>query len=396
MNPNLSKLQPYPFEKLRQLFAQVTPAELTPIALSVGEPKHASPIFVQDALQSHWQSIEQYSATKGIPELRETIAQWLQNRFQLQQVDADSQVLPVNGTREALFAIVQAVFDAGNHQKPYVLSPNPFYQIYEGAAILAGAEPVFLPCTAEHNFSPDFDSVTDETWQKTQILFICSPGNPSGAVLSSAQLQSLIKLADEHDFVIASDECYSEIYGDQPPPGLLQACAEMGRHDFHRCLVFHSLSKRSNLPGLRSGFVAGDAGLMEQFLLYRTYHGCAMPFHHQHASIAAWQDESHVQFNRDLYQAKFDKALSQLTGPLEIYRPDAGFYLWAKTPEADADFARKLFEQQHIKVLPGSFLSREVDGQNPGAGYVRMALVAAMAEWEDAIDRINEFLRSNY
>ena len=275
-----------------------------------------------------------------------------------------------------------------------VCSPNPFYQIYEGAALLAGAQPYFLPCLADKGFIPDYDAVAPEIWQRCQLLYLCTPGNPSGAVTDIATLQKLIRLADQYDFVIASDECYSELYFDEdaPPPGLLQACAEMGRNDYHRCVVFHSLSKRSNLPGLRSGFVAGDATVLASFLLYRTYHGCAMPVQHQLASVAAWQDEDHVKENRDRYREKFTAVLEELNGCLDVAQPDASFYLWAKTPIADTDFAQQLFEQQHVTVLPGSYLSREVDGLNPGRGYVRMALVAELDNCVDAARRIRRFV----
>jgi N-succinyldiaminopimelate aminotransferase len=301
-------------------------------------------------------------------------------------------VLPVAGTREALFAFAQAVVDRST--KPLVLSPNPFYQIYEGAALLAGAEPWFLNTTAENGFLPDLDAVPAEVWQRCQLIYLCTPGNPTGAVADVAYLQQLIGLADEHDFVIASDECYSELYFDEatPPPGLLQAAAAMGRSDYQRCVVFHSLSKRSNLPGLRSGFVAGDAEVLARFLKYRTYHGCALPPPTQAASIAAWNDEAHVQANRDLYRQKFDAVLAILKPVLKVERPDAGFYLWPETPISDIDFAQQLFAQQHVTVLPGSYLSRDAHGGNPGAGRVRMALVAELDECIEAAERIRRFV----
>ncbi|HNE26415.1 MAG TPA: succinyldiaminopimelate transaminase, partial [Pseudomonadales bacterium] len=312
-------------------------------------------------------------------------------------LDAETQVLPVNGTREALFSFAQAVID--NQNKPLVISPNPFYQIYEGAALLAGAEPYFLPCTAENHFIPDFSSVSDSVWQRCQLLFVCSPGNPTGSVMSIAQLQKLIQLANAHNFIIASDECYSELYFDEqaPPSGLLQAASAMGLHDYNRCVVFHSLSKRSNLPGLRSGFVAGDANILEKFLLYRTYHGCAMPLQHQHASIAAWQDEAHVIENRRIYAEKFSAVLDILTPAITakkiaVEKPDAGFYLWADVKGSDTQFAQQLFAEKNITVLPGSYLSREINGHNPGAGFVRMALVATLAECVEAAQRIRDFL----
>jgi N-succinyldiaminopimelate aminotransferase len=370
------------------------PAELPHIALSIGEPKHPAPAFVRQSVSDNLDRLSGYPTTKGLPELRQAIAGWASRRFQLQQpLDPETQVLPCNGTREALFAITQALVDR-NQPAPLVVSPNPFYQIYEGAAYLAGAEPYFLNCLEQNGFLPDFDAVAAEVWQRCQLLFICSPGNPTGAVMPIEQLKKLIALADQYDFVIAADECYSEIYFDEqlPPVGLLQACAELGRDDYKRCLIFHSLSKRSNLPGLRSGFVAGDAALIKQFLLYRTYHGCAMPLHSQLASIEAWNNEEHVTANRDLYRAKFDAVLERLDGVLEVERPDAGFYLWAKTPIDDTEFARRLFEQQHITVLPGSFLSREADGINPASNRIRMALVAELDECIEAADRIKTFI----
>lgn len=302
MNPNLDLLQPYPFEKLNQLKAGITPTQQGEhIALSIGEPKHQPPQFVLDTLANELGRVSNYAATKGLAELRSSISSWASQRFHLQGMDSERQVLPVNGTREAIFAFTQACID-GSKANAKVLMPNPFYQIYEGAAFLAGAEPVFLNCLKENDFIPDFEQVSEEQWQNCQLLFLCSPGNPTGAVLSSEQLQKLIALADEYDFIIASDECYSELYFDEDkaPTGLLQACSELGRHDFNRCMVFHSLSKRSNLPGLRSGFIAGDAELISKFLLYRTYHGCAMPVQTQLASVVAWQDEEHVKANRQL------------------------------------------------------------------------------------------------
>lgn len=394
MNPDLDRLQPYPFEKLRDLFSGITPPAQSPIALSIGEPKHASPQFVLDVLAKELPRLANYPNTKGLPELRQTIARWACARFQLQGLDADTQVLPVNGTREALFAFAQAVVDR-NH-KPLVVSPNPFYQIYEGAAFLAGAEPLFIGCDEHRNFLPDFDSVSADQWQRCQLLFLCTPGNPTGATLSVEQLQKLIQLADEHDFVIASDECYSEIYFDEnsPPAGLLQAAAAMGRHDYHRCVVFHSLSKRSNLPGLRSGFVAGDADILAGFFQYRTYHGCAMPLQHQLASAAAWSDENHVQENRRLYREKFTAVIAELSPVLELQQPAGAFYLWPQTPIDDQAFAKGLYASQHVTVLPGSYLSRDVAGHNPGAGRIRMALVAEPAECIDAAQRIREYIQS--
>lgn len=398
MNPALAQLQPYPFEKLRALLAGVQPAvDRSPIALSIGEPKHRSPDFVAQALTDSLDKLAVYPTTLGLAELRQSIVNWCERRFAVPAgwMDAARHVLPVNGTREALFAFTQTVVQ--RNAKGLVVSPNPFYQIYEGAALLAGAEPHYLPCLEQQGFNPDFDAVPEEVWQRCQILFLCSPGNPTGALIPLATLKKLIALADQYDFVIAADECYSELYFDEdaPPPGLLTACAELGRSDFARCVVFHSLSKRSNLPGLRSGFVAGDADILKAFLLYRTYHGCAMPVQTQLASIAAWNDEAHVRANRDLYREKFDAVLQILAPVMDVQRPDGGFYLWAKTPGDDTTFTRELFAAEHVTVVPGSYLSREVDGVNPGAGRVRMALVAPLAECIEAAERIARFLRSN-
>ena len=389
MNSNLDRLQPYPFEKLRQLFEDLTPPQdKAPIALSIGEPRHPSPAFVLEAVSDNLQRLANYPSTAGLPELRQTIASWLERRFQLPAVDADNQVLPVNGTREALFAFAQAVVDGA--PDALVMSPNPFYQIYEGAALLAGAQPHFINCTAQTGFLPDFDAVSSEQWRRCQLLYICNPGNPTGAVLDLPQLQQLIALAREHDFVIASDECYSEIYCDEasPPPGLLQASAAMGDPQYRNCVVFHSLSKRSNLPGLRSGFVAGDSAILQDFLLYRTYHGCAMPLHHQLASIAAWQDETHVVANRDLYRAKFSAVLKQLQGHMAVSAPQAGFYLWPQTPISDTEFARRVYAQEHVTVLPGRFLARNANGINPGENRIRMALVAEPQQCVEAARRM--------
>ncbi len=395
MNPDLDRLHPYPFEKLRQLKKGVEPPPLPHIALSIGEPKHPAPHFVVESLIAHTHQLSQYPLTRGSEALRSAMADWLNRRFGLDGAMNGDRVLPVNGTREALFAIAQCLIDRGA-ARPRVMMPNPFYQIYEGAALLAGAEPVYLPCGEATGFLPDFDAIGPGQWGDCQLLYLCTPGNPTGAVMDLEALQELIRLAERHDFVIVSDECYSEIYFDEeaPPPGLLQAAHAMGNDGFERCLVFHSLSKRSNLPGLRSGFVAGDPALIERFLLYRTYHGCAMPPATQSASISAWNDEGHVRANRDLYRQKFDAALEILADNLAPQRPDAGFYLWARTPIDDREFARRLFAEQHVTVLPGQFLSREIDGHNPGAGFVRMALVAPVEECREAAGRIAEFTRT--
>lgn len=407
MNPDLNKLHPYPFEKLRKLLAEKPhTGSLEHIALSIGEPKHTPPQFVLDSLVENMARIANYPATKGLPELRSAIAAWCERRFELKpkSLNPETSVLPVNGTREALFAFAQAVVDR-NADKPLILSPNPFYQIYEGAAFLAGAEPYFLNTTSENGYLPDFDAVPAEVWQRCQLIFLCSPGNPTGAVIDADTYKKLIALSDEHDFVIASDECYSELYFDEanPPVGLLQVCSELGRDDYKNCVVFHSLSKRSNLPGLRSGFVAGDADILGKFLLYRTYHGCAMPVASQIASIAAWNDETHVQANRALYRQKFDAVLDVLDGCLDVAKPDASFYLWPKVPalgkaeNSDLDFAQELFCQQHITVLPGRYLARDNDGispgeGNPGADHVRMALVAELENCIEAAERIKKFV----
>jgi N-succinyldiaminopimelate aminotransferase len=389
MNPHLEQLQPYPFERLRQLFADLAPpAELAPISLSIGEPRHAAPQFVLAEISANLERLSNYPSTLGIPELRQAAAAWLQRRFQLNSIDPDHQVLPVNGTREALFAFAQAVVDP--RDGALVMSPNPFYQIYEGAALLAGAQPCFINCTHESGLLPDFAAVTPEQWRQCQLLYLCSPGNPTGAVLPLAGLQQLIALAREYDFVIAGDECYSEIYFDEsaPPAGLLQACAAMGDTEYRNCVVFHSLSKRSNLPGLRSGFVAGDASILRRFALYRTYHGCAMPLHHQLGSIAAWNDEAHVVANRQLYRDKFAAVLAEFDGRLEVAMPDAGFYLWPRLDCDDKDFARRLYARAHVTALPGSFLAREAGGINPGANHLRLALVAEPEHCVTAAQRI--------
>ncbi|RKZ86706.1 MAG: succinyldiaminopimelate transaminase [Gammaproteobacteria bacterium] len=397
MNPDLVKLHPYPFEKLAELKAGCTPPEHLPhIALSIGEPKAPTPGFITEAVIEHLHGLSHYPTTMGTIELRLAIEEWLNNRFQLSgYIQATRHILPVNGTREALFSFAQAVIDS-NQEKPLVLMPNPFYQIYEGAAILAGAEPYFLNCEAENNFIPDFEAVSPDIWDRCQLLYLCSPGNPTGAVIDQATLTLLIELANIHDFIIASDECYSEIYvnEDQPPVGLLEAAVRSGYEDFSHCVVFHSLSKRSNAPGLRSGFVAGDAKVIKDFLRYRTYHGCAMPPATQSASIVAWQDEEHVIFNRKLYREKFDTVLAILSHKMNISLPEAGFYLWAETPISDTEFARRLFDEQNVTVLPGSFLARDTDNGNPGENRIRMALVAPIEECINAAHRILELIEN--
>jgi N-succinyldiaminopimelate aminotransferase len=396
MNANLKNLHPYPFERLNQLKAGLTPPEhLSHIALSIGEPKHPSPEFVKQVLADSIDKLAQYPTTKGGSELRQAIALWLERRFSLTNIDPEQQVLPVTGTREALFAFTQAVID--NQQNfPVVVSPNPFYQIYEGAAILAGAQLHYLDCTEEQGFIPDLASVPESVWQRCQLLQICTPGNPSGAVMSLDQMQQAIVLADKYDFIIASDECYSEVYLDEqtPPCGLLEACQQMGRTGYERCVVFHSLSKRSNLPGLRSGFIAGDADILKAFLSYRTYHGCAMSLPVQDASAAAWSDEQHVIQNRTLYREKFAVVTEILRDVLSFPEPHASFYLWPQTPIDDRDFAQGLFAQQNVTLLPGQYLSRETATGNPGKNRVRMALVAGTDECVEAALRIKQYVAS--
>jgi N-succinyldiaminopimelate aminotransferase len=396
MNPDLDKLQPYPFEKLAKLKAGIQQPADSHIALSIGEPKHPTPALILEALTDNLDGLAKYPSTKGLAELRQAIADWLSQRFSLPAgtLDIDTQILPVNGTREALFAFAQAVINRSN--SPQVLMPNPFYQIYEGAALLAGATPVFLDCLPENGYLPDFNSVDAKTWQQCELIYTCSPGNPTGTVMGIEQLQQLIRLSDQYDFVIASDECYSELYFDElaPPPGLLQAAQLMGREDFKNCVIFHSLSKRSNAPGLRSGFVAGDAKIVSRFFEYRTYHGCAMPIQHQLASIAAWQDENHVRKNRDQYREKFATVIDVLSPVLDVKQPEASFYLWIKTPVSDETFARQLYEQENITVLPGSYLSRENNGHVPGKNHVRLALVATLDECVKAAEKIKRFVEN--
>ena len=398
MNPLLSKLQPYPFERLRALHAGVTPnPAYKPISLGIGEPRHATPQLVKDALTGSLAGLSSYPGTLGEPKLRETIQAWLKRRYSI-TIDAATQILPVNGSREALFGLTQAVINPAKAD-PIVVSPNPFYQIYEGAALLAGAEVCFVPSDPARNFAIDYSSVTEAVWAKTQLLFVCSPGNPAGAVMTLAEWKMLFDLSDRHGFVIASDECYSEIYfRDEPPLGGLEAASKLGRHDFKNLIAMTSLSKRSNVPGVRSGFVAGDAALMKQFLLYRTYHGSAMSPVVQAASAAAWADEAHVVDNRAQYRAKFAQVTPLLSAVMDVALPDAGFYLWAGVPEAfkgdDEAFSKQLLAAYNVVVLPGSYLARHFNGSNPGAGRVRMALVAETAECVEAAQRIVQFIQS--
>ena len=398
MNPLLSRLQPYPFERLRQLHASVTPnPAYTPISLGIGEPRHATPQLIKDALSASFDGLASYPGTLGEPKLRQTIQAWLARRYDL-KVDAATQILPVNGSREALFSLAQTVIDPCQPGAT-VICPNPFYQIYEGAALLAGAEVYFVPSDPSRNFAVDYSGVPDAVWAKTQLLFVCSPGNPAGAVMTLAEWKLLVDLSDRYGFVIASDECYSEIYfRDEPPLGGLQAAALLGRHDFKNLIAFTSLSKRSNVPGLRSGFVAGDAAIIKSFLLYRTYHGSAMSPIVQAASAAAWADEQHVVDNRALYREKFAAVTPLLSAVMDVALPDAGFYLWAGIPEtfkgSDTAFSRELLAAYNVVVLPGSYLARDAQGHNPGAGRIRMALVAQTAECVEAAQRIVQFIQS--
>jgi N-succinyldiaminopimelate aminotransferase len=394
MNPRLDLLQPYPFERVRTLLAGVTPPALRPLRLSIGEPQHPTPEVVRSALVQHLAGLATYPLTAGLDALREAMAAWFRARYSLPRLDPAREVLPVNGTREALFAFAQSIVDS-SRPSPLVVCPNPFYQIYEGAALLAGAEPVFLNQTAANGFDLDLDTLTDAEWRRVQLMYVCSPGNPTGRVLDLDAWHALFAHADRYGFVIASDECYSEIYPDEtaPPLGGLGAAHRLGR-DYRNLVVFTSLSKRSNAPGLRSGGVAGDAALIERFLLYRTYHGSAMSLPVQHASIAAWNDEAHVRDNRVRYRETFAAVVPILEPVLEARQPDAAFYLWAGVPGGDdAAFARELFAAAHVSVLPGRYLAREAHGVNPGSGYVRIALVPGIDDCVEAARRIVEFCR---
>lgn len=399
MNPLLNRLQPYPFERLKQLFDGVKPPQqLRPISLGIGEPRHPTPAFIQDALRDSLSGLSKYPATAGDPQLRTAFVRWLEKRYGL-SLSSDTQVLPVNGSREALFAFAQTVVDSTSGQA-MVVCPNPFYQIYEGAALLAGATPWYASSDPARNFAVNWASVPDEVWKRTQLMYVCSPGNPTGAVMPLDEWERLFALSDQHGFVIASDECYSEIYfRDEPPLGSLQAAAALGRTDYRHLVAFTSLSKRSNVPGLRSGFVAGDAGILKAFQLFRTYHGGAMSPPVQAASIAAWGDEAHVQENRTLYRQKFAAVIPLLSPVLEVALPDAGFYLWARLPDAlglsDTEFAKALLTQYNVTVLPGSYLARNFSDGNPGAQRFRMALVADTADCVEAAQRIAQFIRSH-
>ena len=396
MNPLLSKLHPYPFERLRALTKDIQPnPAYKPISLGIGEPKHPTPDLIKQSITDNLAGLASYPATAGDPELRKAIANWVQRRYGL-AVDPATQVLPVSGSREALFALAQTVIDP-TRPNATVVCPNPFYQIYEGAALLAGAQTAFVNSDPKRNFAADWASVPEATWAATQLLYVCSPGNPTGAVMPLAEWQRLFELSDRHGFVIASDECYSEIYfRDEPPLGSLEAATKLGR-DFRNLIAFTSLSKRSNVPGMRSGFVAGDAAILKQFLLYRTYHGSAMNPVVQQGSIAAWNDEKHVVANRDKYRAKFAQVTPVLAQVLDVALPDAGFYLWADVSRHmpdDVAFAQALLAQYNVTVLPGSLLAREASGVNPGAGRIRLALVAEASECLEAAHRIVSFVQS--
>ncbi len=406
MNPLLRRLHPYPFERWRELSRGVTPpAGLRPIGLGIGEPRHATPVLIEEAIVAAMAGLSTYPATAGEPALREAMATWVQRRYRV-QLDPATQVLPVNGSREALFAIAQVVIDP-TQPGATVVCPNPFYQIYEGAALLAGAQTAFANSDPARHFAARWDQIDAATWGRTQLLYVCSPGNPTGAVMPLAEWQMLFELSDRHGFVIASDECYSEIYfRDEPPLGALEAAQALGRKDFERLIVFTSLSKRSNVPGLRSGFVAGDAQLLKDFLLYRTYHGSAMSPLVQRASIAAWNDEAHVVANRDLYRTKFAQVTPRLAEVLDVQLPDAGFYLWAglrgggagrdDDDHDDVAAALALLGQYNVQVLPGTLLARPAHGLNPGAGRIRLALVASTDDCVEAADRIVRYFKANF
>ncbi|MFI8619793.1 succinyldiaminopimelate transaminase [Marinomonas sp. NPDC078689] len=395
MNPFIDSLHPYPFQKLSELLEGHTPNPDKPlIRLTIGEPQHDSPQIVLDTLANSLNGVNKYPSTKGELALRSAISKWTKTRFHLDSLDPESQILPVTGTREALFAITQTL--VGEKSNPLVVSPNPFYQIYEGAGILAGAELHFLPCGPDTAYKIDYQSVSDEIWARCELLFVCSPNNPSGSITTLEDYAYLIAKAKAFNFTIVADECYSEIYfDDKAPLGLLEACQQLGNTSYEHCLIFQSLSKRSNLPGLRSGFVAGDANLLKPFLLYRTYQGCAMPIHHQEASITAWNDEQHVAQNREIYTRKFNSVLDILSPVMKVSKPEAGFYLWPELDMDDEAFCIALYEQASVLVLPGSYLGREVDGKNPGSKHVRMALVAEESQCVEAAKRIRDLLTTN-
>lgn len=396
VNPNLDLLHPYPFQKLRNLFQGVTPnPAYSPINLSIGEPKHATPDFIRRALAENLDGLSNYPTTQGSDALRLSIGGWIERRYGIPPLDPKTQILPVNGSREALFSFAQAVIDASRPQ-PVVIAPNPFYQIYEGAALLAGATPYFLNTTPENGYAMDFSSVPEDVWKRTQLVYACSPGNPTGKVMDIEEWSQLFDLSDRYGFTIASDECYSELYPEEhvPPLGALQVAHHLGGEDYGRLVVFNSLSKRSNVPGMRSGFVAGCESILEKFLLYRTYHGCAMNPAVQAASQAAWNDEEHVMENRRLYREKFAAVTPLLQQALKVEEPQASFYLWAETPVSDTEFAKALYRDYNVTLLPGSFLAREARGVNPGTNFVRIALVAPLAQCVEAAKRINSLIKT--
>ncbi|SBS28619.1 LL-diaminopimelate aminotransferase [Marinomonas spartinae] len=396
MNPFIRSLHPYPFQKLAELLEGLTPNPEKPlIRLTIGEPQHESPQCVLDKLADSLKSgVNKYPNTKGELPLRKAIAEWTKHRFHLDSIDPETQVLPVTGTREALFAITQTL--VGEKSNTLVVSPNPFYQIYEGAGILAGAELYYLPCGPETRYQINYQDISDDVWQRCEVLFVCSPSNPSGTVTTLDDYAYLLEKAREFDFTIVADECYSEIYFDNKPPlGLLEACQQLGNTSYDHCLIFQSLSKRSNLPGLRSGFVAGDANILKPFLLYRTYQGCSMPIHHQEASVVAWQDEEHVEKNRDIYTRKFTSVLEILTPIMKVSKPEAGFYLWPELDIDDETFCTELYKQESVLVLPGSYLGRQINDYNPGSKHVRMALVAEESQCVEAAQRIRHFITNN-
>jgi N-succinyldiaminopimelate aminotransferase len=390
LNPNLDRLQPYPFQKLNKLFEGIAPQHAySPISLHIGEPKHATPSFIRDVLTDNLPGMAVYPTTLGVRPLRASVAEWLTRRYSLSGIDPDTQVIPVNGSREALFSFAQAVIDS-SRREAIVVCPNPFYQIYEGAALLAGATPHFLNTLPENDFALDYGQLPQEIWSRTQLVYVCSPGNPTGRVMTLDEWRRLFELSDRYGFIIASDECYAEIYFDEdaPPLGALEAAERLGRNGFPRLVVFSSLSKRSNVPGMRSGFAAGNASILKEFLLYRTYHGSAMNPAVQAASKAAWDDENHVIENRRLYREKFSAVIELLQATLQVPMPEAAFYLWVRTPLSDVQFTAELYRHYNVSVLPGSYLARYANGINPGENFVRIALVASLAECIDAVERI--------
>lgn len=395
MNQNLDLLQPYPFQKLKKLLADTSrSASFKPVDLHIGEPKHSTPDFIRQTMIQHLDGLASYPTTQGSLTLRQSIANWLMQRYHLPVINPETEVIPVNGSREALFSFAQAVVDTTRNESPAVICPNPFYQIYEGAALLAGATPQFINSAAEDHFRLNYAQLPENIWKQAQLIYVCSPGNPTGSVMTMNEWQQLFELSDHYGFIIAADECYSEIYPDEnnPPLGALEAAHRLGRSGFSRLVVFNSLSKRSNVPGLRSGFVAGDAQILKKYLLYRTYQGCAMNPASQAASTAAWNDESHVAENRRMYREKFSQVKSLLTGTLAIRLPDASFYLWIKTPVSDTEFTKRLYRDYNVTVLPGSYLGRNVRGINPGENFVRIALVAPLDACMDAAGRIKNLL----